>query len=180
MLSDITWRQKYLPGTTDNFGSNEAYTTGITAQQVWPYLSDISKWESCYDNASRITAPRSGPRLAEGDVFWFSTFGFPPIRSEVRESAAPAGPGRPRRVAWRSWQEGGGDEDADADADAALDIYHAWVVEGVAWGAVRILTQESQIGKPAARLAATRPNRMLNGHQDWLDGLVKITRENAE
>jgi hypothetical protein len=39
------------------------------------------------------------------------------------------------------------------------------------------LTQESQIGKPAAALAAAKPNLMLNGHQDWLDGLVAAARK---
>jgi hypothetical protein len=37
---------------------------------------------------------------------------------------------------------------------------------------VRILTQESQKGKPAQELAKKKPNVMINGHQDWLDGLV--------
>jgi hypothetical protein len=51
-------------------------------------------------------------------------------------------------------------------------VLHAWLVEDLLGGRVRILTQETQIGEPAAALAHERPNPMLNGHQAWLDGLV--------
>ncbi|MFC9132732.1 hypothetical protein ACFT4A_38665 [Streptomyces sp. NPDC057099] len=51
-------------------------------------------------------------------------------------------------------------------------MLHAWLVEDLPGGRVRILTQETQIGRPAAALAAERPDPMLNGHQAWLDGLV--------
>jgi hypothetical protein len=44
---------------------------------------------------------------------------------------------------------------------------------------VRLLTQETQIGTPAKELAATKPNPMLNAHQDWLDGLARRARQNA-
>jgi hypothetical protein len=167
MASHIIWPQKYLPGTTDNFVSNEVIAKGITATQVWANLNDITKWESYYDNVGQITPPDSGPSLKRSDRFSFSTFGFPPLQSEVAESIPPS-PGKPGRLAWRAWQDG--------DEDKALDVYHAWIVEDLDYGAVRILTQESQIGKPAAQLAGTKPNRMLNGHQDWLDGLVEFTR----
>ncbi|KAI0413225.1 hypothetical protein F5X98DRAFT_288430 [Xylaria grammica] len=171
MSSHIIWPQKYLPGTTDNFVSNEIFVQGLTAEQVWPYLNNITKWESYYDNVAEITPPSSGPTLEKADRFSFSTFGFPPLPSEVWESVAPS-PTTPGRLAWRAWQDG--------DEDSALDVYHAWIVEDTEWGAVRILTQESQIGKPAAQLATTKPNRMLNGHQDWLDGLASFTKANSK
>jgi hypothetical protein len=52
----------------------------------------------------------------------------------------------------------------------------AWLVEDLPGGRVRILTQETQIGRPAAALADERPNPMLNGHQAWLDGLISAAR----
>ncbi|KAF2967024.1 hypothetical protein GQX73_g6529 [Xylaria multiplex] len=171
MSSHILWPQKYLPGTTDNFVSNEIFVKGLTAEQVWPYLNNITKWDSYYNNVAEITPPSSGPALEKGDKFSFSTFGFPPLQSEVWESVAPS-PTTPGRLAWRAWQDG--------DEDSAIDVYHAWLVEDTDWGAVRILTQETQIGKPAAQLAVTRPNRMLNGHQDWLDGLASFAKANAK
>ncbi|GGW84232.1 hypothetical protein AB0E64_37765 [Streptomyces caelestis] len=45
--------------------------------------------------------------------------------------------------------------------------------EDLPGGRVRILTQETQIGRPAAEPARQTPNPMLNGHQVWLDGLVR-------
>ena len=166
MPSDIIWPQKYLPGTTDNFVSNEVIVRDLTAAEVWPFLVDITKWEKYYNNASQITPPASGPFLKEGDHFKFSTFGFPPLPAEVLESVTPTDKS-PGRIAWRA-----------GDEDSAIDVYHAWIVEDLEWGVVRVLTQESQIGKPAQELAAQKPNPMLLGHQDWLDGLIKYAREN--
>ncbi|KAJ5231542.1 uncharacterized protein N7469_006130 [Penicillium citrinum] len=169
-MSSIIWPEKYLPGTTDNFVSNEIFVTGLTAEQVWPNLVDITRWESYYDNVAQITPPASGNTLKnKGERFSFSTFGFPPLQSEVYESVAPTA-SSPGRLAWRAWQDG--------DENTALDVYHAWLIENTAWGAVRILTQEAQVGKPAADLATTKPNPMLLGHQNWVEGLAKISKGN--
>ncbi|KAI0144618.1 hypothetical protein GGR57DRAFT_322463 [Xylariaceae sp. FL1272] len=167
MSAHVDWPQRFLPGTTDNYTSNEVITSGITAAQVWENLADITKWELYYDNVSQITPPSSGPMLQKGDRFTFSTFGFPPLPAEVQESVAPA-EGMPGRLAWLAWVKG--------DEDNSMDVYHAWIVEDLDEGRVRILTQESQIGKPAIKLAATKPNPILNGHQDWLEGLVRFTK----
>ncbi|MBK3625014.1 hypothetical protein ACWC9X_34920 [Streptomyces asoensis] len=51
-------------------------------------------------------------------------------------------------------------------------MLHAWPVEDLPGGRVRVLTQETRIGQPAAALAQERPNPMLDGHQAWPDGLV--------
>ena len=165
--SAIHWPARYLPGTTDNFTSNEVIAHGVTASQIWAQLSDISQWQTYYPNCSQITPPTSGPNLKKGDVFYFSTFGFPVLESHVKESVPPSS-GQAGRIAWSAALEGGEDE--------AVDVYHAWLVEDLREGRVRILTQESQIGKPAKELAGKRPNMMLLGHQDWLDGLVAKAR----
>lgn len=168
MSSTINWPDNYLPGTTDNFVSNERIVSNLSAAQVWPLLADISKWESYYPNVAQITPPSHGPMLEKDNAFSFSTFGFPPLNAQVLESVTPSA-GNPGRLAWRAWQDG--------DEEQALDVYHAWIVEDLDRGRVRILTQESQIGKPAAKLAEEKPNVMLNGHQDWLDGLVKAAQK---
>lgn len=112
-----------------------------------PLLADITRWESYYDNCSRITPPASGPLLAEGDVFSFSTFGLDPLPSQVFESVAPgsdlADPAG--RLAWRAGPTGSG--------KTFIEVYHAWVVEDLSGGRMRVLTQESQIGQIAADLA---------------------------
>lgn len=166
--SAIIWPSKYLPGTTDNFTSNETIAQGTSAKQIWDLLSNISKWESYYGNVSDITPPSSGPNLKKGDTFKFSTFGFPVLTCPVEESTPPS-TGQAGRIAWSAKLEG--------DAETKVKVYHAWLVEDLEGGRVRILTQESQIGKPAAQLAQVKPNKMLLGHQDWLDGLVQMARE---
>ena len=54
------------------------------------------------------------------------------------------------------------------------------LIEDLSHGRVRILTQETQKGKPAEALANAKPNPMINGHQDWLDGFVKAARDAKE
>jgi hypothetical protein len=165
--SAIAWPQKFLPGTTDNFVTNEAIAKDFTATKIWSLLSDISKWESYYNNASDITPPKIGPQLKKGDVFKFSTFGFPVLTCAVEEYHAPEGGvgGKPGRIAWSA--------ELDGSEEERVAVYHAWLVEDLEGKRVRILTQESQIGKPAAQLSDVKPNKMLLGHQDWLDGLIK-------
>lgn len=66
-------------------------------------------------------------------------------------------------MAWHGWS---------GEGETRLDAHHAWLLEDLAGGRVRILTQETQNGHPAKALAKTTPNPMINGHQAWLDGLV--------
>lgn len=96
--------------------------------------------------------------------FFFKTFGFP-IDAEIVEFQAPKG--GTARISWHGWAEG--------DADHRLDVVHAWLLEELPGDRLRILTQESQIGKPAAAMAGT--NTMIDGHQSWLYGLVKAAKE---
>lgn len=159
--SAIIWPAHFLPGTTDNFVSNERIAKDLTSTQIWALLANITKWESYYKNCGQITPPDSGSTfLHKGDVFKFSTFGFPPLTCTVEESVTPESNGRAGRLAWSSKTPDG------------LEIYHAWVVEDLEGQRVRILTQESQIGPIFKEWEEQKPNKMLLGHQDWLDGLV--------
>ena len=44
MLHEILWPEKYLPGTTDNFCSNEVIIKGLTIEQVWANLINPFQW----------------------------------------------------------------------------------------------------------------------------------------
>lgn len=168
MQNSISWPERYLPGTVDNFVSNEVIVSGLSAGTVWRYLVDTSTWESYYDNVLDISFPDSdGPELRDGVRFSFSSFGFPPIDARIVELEPPAHD-IPGRLSWIGKLVGGPAERAEA--------LHAWLVEDLPGGRVRILTQETQIGEPAAALAAMRPDPVLNGHQAWLDGLVEAAR----
>lgn len=165
-MNEIFWPEDYLPGFTDNFCSNEVIAAGLTAIDVWPLLSTPSAWPSYYANSANIRFyDEAGPELTQGARFYFETFGFP-VEAQCTEFVPPAA-GRPGRVAWHGWAGAG---------DARLDVHHAWLVENLSGGRVRILTQESQKGEPARDLARAKPNPMINGHQDWLEGLVEAAR----
>lgn len=169
-MQHITWPQAYLPGFADNFASNEVIVAGLSMAEVWPLLAVATEWPGYYANAADIAFDGArGPQLEQGLRFRFSTFGFP-VEAEVLECVPPA-PGQAARLAWHGWVEG--------DADARLDVHHAWLLEDLDGGRVRILTQETQNGAPARALAAAKPNPMINGHQDWLDGLVAAARQRS-
>ena len=166
-MKSINWSTEFLPGNTDNFVSNEVITSGTTLQVVWDNLVNTAKWETYYDNAANIVLDdTTDSNLHFAEHFRFDTFGFP-IDAQVMELVAPTD-GQVARLAWHGWQDG--------DADTQFDVYHAFLIEKLADGRIRLLTQESQIGKPAADLAQQTPNPMLNGHQAWLDGLVKAAK----
>lgn len=168
-MSDIIWPAGFVPGFTDNYVSNEMIVGGLTTADIWPFLVQPALWPTYYDNASDVEIHGSkGPELAQGDEFFFRTFGFP-VPARVMECVPPV-PGQPARIAWHGWSGEVGTVDR-------LDVHHAWLIEDLSLGRVRILTQETQNGAPARELAATRPNPMINGHQDWLNGLVSAARK---
>lgn len=168
-MSDIIWPDGYIPGFTDNYCSNEVIVTGLTAAELWPYLNTAPLWPTYYPNSADVELNDGGAELHPGLRFRFKTFGFP-VEVEVVEHVPPM-PGQPARLAWHGWA---GDE---GDAETRLDVHHAWLLEDLSGGRLRVLTQETQIGKPARELAAAKPNPMINGHQDWLDGMVAAARE---
>lgn len=166
MLNAIHWPENYLPGHTDNFVSNEVIVSNLSVQDIWPFLVNAHLWPSYYGNASDIDL-NGAKRLELNLVFFFKTFGFP-VNAQVVEYAPPKDH-QPARIAWHGWA-------GEPDSSDRLDVHHAWLIENLPYDRVRILTQETQIGRPAQELAHTKPNPMLNGHQDWLDGLVKIAK----
>ncbi|MFD8820460.1 SRPBCC family protein [Streptomyces sp. NPDC059627] len=102
----ISWPEKYLPGTGDNFVSDEVIVEGVTVDRVWRYLTDTSAWESYHDNVADISFPQGGgPELKDGQVFSFGTFGFPPLDARVVEYQAPAA-GVSGRLSWTSCTPG--------------------------------------------------------------------------
>ena len=122
-------------------------------------------WEKYYSNSSNARYKEEGKtELYPNAPFFFKTFGFP-IDAEIVEFEAPKD--GIARISWHGWAEG--------DADHRLDVIHAWLLEELPDNRLRILTQESQIGKPVAELAGT--NVMIDGHQSWLNGLVKAAQE---
>lgn len=170
-MSDIIWPAGYVPGFTDNFASNEVILSGLTVMDIWPFLNTPSLWPTYYSNSANVRFyDNKGPELEAGVRFYFETFGFP-VEAQVVEHIAPV-PGQAARVAWHGW--------AGSTAEDRLDVHHAWLLEDLSEGRVRILTQETQQGAPAKALAAAEPNPMINGHDAWLKGLVAAARKAAK
>lgn len=168
-MNEIIWPEGFVPGLTENFASNEVIVAGLSAADVWPLLATPSLWPTYYANSANIRFYEGkGPELECGARFYFETFGFP-VESQCTEFVPPVN-GQPGRVAWHGWA---------GEGDTRLDVHHAWLVEDLSHGRVRVLTQEVQKGKPAAELARTKPNPMINGHQEWLDGLLAAARAKA-
>lgn len=164
-MNAIYWPEGFAPGFTDNFVSNETIIAGLAVETIWPLLSQPFLWPDYYKNAADIRFYDSkGPVLEDGVRFYFSTFGFP-VEAQVVECVPPA-KGQPARLAWHGWS-------GEEKTPERLDVHHAWLLEDLPGNRVRILTQETQKGAPAKALAITRPNPMLNGHQEWLDGLTE-------
>jgi len=141
---------------------------GLTTAEVWPFLVNAYVWSSYYANSSDVKLPEGAEQLQADMVFFFKTFGFP-VDAQVVELVAPQA-GEPARIAWHGWA-------GDVGSPERLDVHHAWLIEDLEGGRVRILTQETQQGQPAKELAQAKPNPMINGHQDWLDGLVAVARQ---
>lgn len=166
MANEIIWPEAYIPGFADNFASNEVIVAGLSAADVWPFLAQAQRWPGYYSNSANVRFHKGeGPELRPGTRFYFETFGFP-VEAEVTECIAPAD-GRPGRMAWHGWS---------GEGDGRLDVHHAWLIEDLSGGRVRVLTQETQNGKPALELARAKPNPMIIGHQEWLDGLIAAAR----
>lgn len=165
-MSDIQWPAGYVPGFVDNFCSNEVIVAGLSVADVWPLLATPKQWPTYYSNSANPAIHNSEKsELSYGDRFYFETFGFP-VEAEVVELVPPV-VGQPARIAWHGWA---------GEGESRLDVHHAWLIENLSEGRIRILTQETQNGAPAKELASTVPNPMINGHQEWLDGLVNAAR----
>lgn len=167
-MHEIFWPAGYIPGFADNYCSNEVIVAGLSVAEVWPFLNEPERWPTYYRNSADIRFhDGKGPQLETGLRFFFSTFGFP-VEAQVVEHVPPVA-GLPARLAWHGWS-------GNVGAADRLDVHHAWLIEELSGGRVRILTQETQNGAPAVELARTVPNPMINGHQEWLDGMVAAAR----
>ncbi|MBL7485569.1 SRPBCC domain-containing protein [Escherichia coli] len=168
-MNAIHWPEGFVPGFTDNFVSNEMIISGLNINDVWPLLSQPLLWPEYYKNSADVRFYNNkGPELENGVRFYFSTFGFP-VEAQVVEFIPPT-EGKPARLAWHGWS-------GEKDTIQRLDVHHAWLLEELSGNRLRILTQETQNGVPAKDLANTRPNPMLNGHQEWLDGLILAAKK---
>jgi len=163
-MNEINWPDGYVPGFCDNYASNEVIVAKLTVAEVWPVLTNASQWASYYANASNVRL-HDGKELGHGTRFSFETFGVP-VEAEVVE-CVPPGKGA-ARLAWHAWA---------GDGDERVDVHHAWLLEDLSGGRIRVLTQETQNGKAAREMARMKHNPAINAHQDWLVGLIATAQK---
>jgi len=123
---------------------------------MWAWLVRAPLWPSWYPNSWDVQ-PESGSsaQLTLGSFFTWRTFGVS-IRSTVLEFVPP------ERIAWNAFGLG-------------VDAYHAWLISPTATGS-HILTEETQYGWAARLGSILLPNRMLRGHQLWLERLSAVAQ----
>jgi hypothetical protein len=163
-MNSIHWPEGYLPGFTDNFVSNEVIVAGLSAAQVWPIspppphgrpitpTAPIPPFSTAPARCSPTERASSSAPSAFPSTRAATTMSLPPM---VNRAASPgtAGPVRKaRRTGWTC-------------------ITPGW---SRIWTGPRAHPDPGNAeGEPAKELAKADPNPMINGHQDWLNGLVR-------
>jgi hypothetical protein len=90
---------------------------------------------------------------AAGARFTWKTFGVD-LKSQVQEFEPSS------RIAWLA-------------TAPLLEAYHAWLIEPLADGGCRVVTEETQHGLTARAGRLIYPGRMEHWHQRWLEGLAE-------
>jgi hypothetical protein len=156
----IVWPLRYQPGTTDSFISNETIAKEVTASQIWAILSDSKAHQLCSNGFANFT---STTPIQKDSTFSLKTqLDSTPSKCIIKECVPP------ERLAWCS-------ENPSSDGE---DIYHAWLIESLEGGLVRILSQQSIIDETSSSEAerVEKRNKRLIAHQDWLEGLVSTAK----
>lgn len=173
MLESIQWPDKYLPGTTDHFVSNEDIAKGAPVPAVWKALIDPLLWPKFYkDILEAAFVNAKGPNLNPDSKFTlkFNLGGQQVmIDCEVIEFMDPA-THMVGRLSWHGHIKG--------DPAHELNFVQAWLVEPLEGDRTRLLSQLSLIGKPAQEDAKLSPDPLLIGRQEWVNGIIDYAKKN--
>jgi len=150
--SAIRWPDRYSPRHSPVHVVNEL-TMAAPAEAVWKTLIRAADWSNYYANASKVVIEGGGPDLFAGAQFTWKTFGVD-LKTQVQEFEPHA------RIAWLA-------------TAPLLEAYHAWLIEPLADGGCRVVTEETQHGLTARAGRLIYPGRMEHWHQRWLEGLAK-------
>jgi len=160
-FGDIRWPAGFAPGGPPVFVHNHRRIAAPPAV-VWAWLVRAPLWPAWYPNSHRVRLLAGadpgvpGGGLAMGTHFAWRTFGVA-IRSTVRDCVPH------ERLGWDG-------------AGLGAQVYHAWRLLPDGAGTL-VVTEETQRGWGARLAHALRPQRMWDGHEQWLEQLERRARE---
>jgi uncharacterized protein YndB with AHSA1/START domain len=149
--SAIRWPDRYSPQSSPVHVVNEL-SMAAPPEAVWKGLIRAADWPAYYANASKVVIEDGGPDLTVGARFTWKTFGVD-LKTQVQEFEPNT------RIAWLA-------------IAPLLEAYHAWLIEPLAGGGCRVVTEETQHGLAARAGRLVYPGRMEHWHQRWLEGLA--------
>lgn len=163
MTMEFRWPDDLAPAHAALHAIN-VLDSDVSAEAVWPWLIRATRWHEHYPNCWGLklldhAAAGSDGTLTDlqlGTRFRWWTLG---VRVEtVVEEFVPC-----ERLAWRG--EGLGARG-----------YHAWLLEPIPGGGLRLRTEEVQHGIAPRLLQPLLLPSMQHTHQRWLEGLVRVAR----
>ena len=164
-MESIIWPEEYTPGFTDNYCSNEVIVAGLTVADV------LAVFEQQPATGPHTTAmwptirfhDGSGPGTEHRRPLSLFRPSVSPLKQKLSNMCLPAH-GKPARLAWHGWAEG--------DEETRLDVVHAWLLEDLDQGRVRVSDPGvAGSAKPAQELARTR----AQSDDQWSSGLAGRT-----
>jgi hypothetical protein len=118
---------------------------------LWALLVRAEDWPRWYPNARHVQILGGRTRLGQGTAFRWRTFGVD-VRSDVVQFEPQ------EQLGWLWWAPG-------------LYGYHGWRLEVHPLGA-RVITEETQRGPRASRLARPLTGALAAAHRLWLTRLA--------
>ena len=166
----IAFPPDFLPGTGDNFLSNEFYIDSSTAEEVWPFLEDPALWPTYYKKITKVEVKeQEGTKLHVGTKFSYKDGLLKlDLECECLEVQPPSGD-KEGRVMWKSCHVVKGEKKYEA--------VRGWILENMGNGRTRIFTQEVQRGDAAKKLYK-ETYEMLTSYEKWVRNLAEKGTKN--
>lgn len=157
----IAFPPDFLPGTGDNFLSNEYYTDSSTGEELWQFLEDPALWPTYFNKVSKVQfIEQEGTKLKVGSKFTYKDAVLKlDLECECIEFQPPAG-SREGRVTWKGVSK-------NKKGEIKFENVRGWIVENMSYNKTRIFTQEVQRGEDAQKLVKDSYD-MLTSIEKWI------------
>ncbi len=148
----IAWPPKFEPEQAPIHVRNEL-DSNCEPGRLFAWLIRAGRWPEWYTNSRNVQLPEGALDLRLGMQFRWRTFGVSLV--SVVEEFVPN-----ERIAWSA-------------RGAGVLAYHAWLIQPRQGGS-SILTEETQYGWLSRLGHWLAPNRMSEGHDQWLRSLDRM------